>query len=143
MKIAIPDDWAIEPAGPGGTGDSFRGDGAALRISRLPLPNGTTVKAWAEAHIPDRATEHRDHRDCTWRSGGFIAMPAPGVMFSRSHPIAGHPAVTRSMCSTFDAAIDLGDEVLVISLKTTRHQMTGDAALFDLFAGSLKIDTSR
>jgi hypothetical protein len=140
-SITYPRGWLSAHSANNHEADTFTASEAAttrlsiLRRARIPgVPFEQQAKSW----LPPR---HVSTGGCRWNGSGIIYIAGGDVFHETS--IDGHPALIRSECSIVDAAVDLGDEAMLLVLRSTRHMASGDRATFDRFVESLAITLSR
>ena len=137
-SIRYPAGWRVEPAPSDTLADTITTPEpwttTRLSIVRRSATAGATFADVAEAILP-----HRSQSDgCHWGGGGTIYIPGVQHKFD-DVAIAGRPALVRSECSFVDAIVDLGDEVLVVILRSQKRMPTGDGYTFASFVETLAI----
>lgn len=141
--IAHPFDWRVDEVTTGLEHDELKGPAAQrLSIRTVTKPTSMSVRAWAEANLATRVTMSDPWTTgCHW-PGGTVFIPRQPARFANA-TIAGKQAVVRSECSDVDGVVDLGDRVLVLSLRFTAHRADGDRPAFDGLVDGLRILTVR
>jgi hypothetical protein len=136
FSIDYPGAWVTTPAKLDGYADQFVDTrGTLLAISMVDRPAGMTAVEWANRSVPDRAATTTTHRHCDFRNR-WIEAPPP-ANFGRAR-IKDREAAIRSMCGVVDAVIRVHDRFLVIVLRTSRKEATGDDALFQQLVATLE-----
>ena len=144
FSIRYPPGWTARqrdrPDGP----DAFQGttvDSAPsvsrLSITRREKEGGRTLQQTAYATLPHRS----DPDGCHWNGPGIAFIPIAPHGF-REAVIDGRPALVRSECSHVDAIVDLGQDILVVGLRSAGRTGGGDRWTFDRFMETLEISPS-
>jgi hypothetical protein len=135
-SIRYPAGWHPVPTPDGSLADTITApEPSTVRLSivRRPATPGATFAEMAETMLPHRAQPD----GCHWASG-IIFIPAAQATFHEMK-FSGRRALVRSECSVVDAILDLGDEVLIVVLRSERHMPTGDGYTFASFASTLAV----
>ena len=110
-----------------------RAGGWSLTIRTVVKDVQTTVREWAQDVTSRVGTVDRS-TGCAWPSANRFVPRAPAPFVETT--VAKREAVIRRECCVIDADVDLGDRVLVLTLRSPEHRPDGDRRVFDqLFAG--------
>jgi hypothetical protein len=109
---------------------------STTRLSITRRHKGSQPLEW----FAEEALPHRVKGDgCHWKSAGIIFIPAGQRAFERT-TIAGREALVREECGYVDAVVGLGDDALIIILRSGRRRPDADRYTFDRLVESLRID---
>ena len=144
FSIRYPRGWTARQQDRPGGPDAFQGTtvDSAPSVSRLSITRrekevGRTLQQTAYATLPHRS----DPDGCHWNGPGIAFIPIAPHGF-REAVIDGRPALVRSECSHVDAVIDLGQDILVVGLRSAGRTGAGDRWTFDRFMDTLEISPS-
>ena len=76
---------------------------------------------------------------CHWSGIGIIYIPS-GQRAFLPITVAGREALVREECGFVDAVVDLGDDALIIVLRSGRRRPDGDRYTFDRLVEGLRVE---
>ena len=138
FTISIPPAWDVRAAREPDDPDRFYGP-RHLNLDVLTHRDMGRIRVvgWAEGHIHRRSIIRQGVQYCLADSG---QVSVKDLRF-RSATIDGHPAAVRSSCGYVDAAVNVGDRVVQLTLISPHKGAGGDDPAFAMLKSRLDLGT--
>ena len=138
FTISMPPAWEVRAATEPDHPDQFYGP-RHLDVDVVTHRNTGPVRVvgWAEGHIHRRSTIRHGVDHCVTDSGQVSVKDRR----FRSATIDRHPAAIRSSCGYVDAAVNVGDRVVQVTLISPHKRPGGDDAAFAMLKRRIDLGT--
>jgi hypothetical protein len=133
-RLVVPAGWEVTK----GT-DRDRFDAPKPSMTRLSITRRQKGSERVGVFAEDALPHHVKGDGCHWHSAGIIFIPASPGAFERT-TIAGREALVREECGYVEAAVGLGDDALLIVLRSGRRRPDADRYTFDRLVETLRIE---